>query len=145
MINGVILTPLKQIYHPKGDVFHGMKKSDSGFSGFGEAYFSTIHAGDVKPWKKHLRMTLNLVVPVGKIRFVVYDDRNGSSTQGQTMSVELGPDNYQRLTLPPGVFMAFEGIGEGLNLLLNVADLEHDPDEVERVDLDRFEYPMRKK
>jgi len=145
MIDGVILTPLKQIYHPKGDVFHGMKKSDSGFSGFGEAYFSTIHAGDVKPWKKHLRMTLNLVVPVGKIRFVVYDDRNGSSTQGQTMSVELGPDNYQRLTLPPGVFMAFEGVGEGLNLLLNVADLEHDPDEVERVDLDRFEYPRRKK
>jgi len=145
MIDGVILTPLKQIYHPKGDVFHGMKKSDLGFTGFEEAYFSTIHAGDIKPWKKHLRMTLNLVVPVGKIRFVVYDDRNGSSTQGQTMSVELGPDNYQRLTLPPGLFMAFEGLGEGLNLLLNVADLEHDPDEVERVDLDRFEYPMRKK
>jgi len=144
MIDGVILTPLKQIYHPKGDVFHGMKKSDSGFSGFGEAYFSTIHAGDVKPWKKHLRMTLNLVVPVGKIRFVAYDDRIDSSTRGQIMSVELGPDNYQRLTLPPGVFMAFEGVGEGLNLLLNVADLEHDPDEVERVDLDRFEYPMRK-
>lgn len=30
-MDGVILTPLKQIYHPKGDVFHGMKKSDEGY------------------------------------------------------------------------------------------------------------------
>jgi dTDP-4-dehydrorhamnose 3,5-epimerase len=145
MIEGVILTPLKQIYNPKGDVFHGMKKSDPGFTNFGEAYFSTIHVGEIKPWKKHLRMTLNLVVPVGKIRFVIHDERNGSVTYGKTMVVELGSDNYQRLTVPPDVFMAFEGIGESLNLLLNVADLEHDPDEVERVDLDRFIYPVRNK
>jgi len=90
-------------------------------------------------------MTLNLIVPVGIIRFVLYDDREGSSTQGKTTSIELGADNYQRLTVPPGLFMAFEGIGEDLNLLLNVADLEHDPDEVERVDLDRFPYPLRNK
>jgi dTDP-4-dehydrorhamnose 3,5-epimerase len=144
MIEGVILTPLKQIFHPKGDVFHGMKKSDPGFTGFGEAYFSTIYAGDIKPWKKHLRMTLNLIVPVGKIRFMIYDDRIGSATQGQTMDVELGSDNYQRLTVPPGVWMAFEGVLEGLNLLLNIADLEHEPNEVERADLDRFIYPKKK-
>ena len=42
-VEGVLLTPLKRIHHPKGDVFHGMKKSDAGFSGFGEAYFSTIN------------------------------------------------------------------------------------------------------
>jgi dTDP-4-dehydrorhamnose 3,5-epimerase len=140
MIEGVLLTPLKQIFHPKGDVFHGMKQSDPGYTQFGEAYFSTVHAGDVKPWKKHLRMTLNLIVPVGKIRFVMHDDRPGSITSGQTMAVEIGPENYQRLTVPPGVWMAFEGLGEDLNLLLDVADMEHDPKEVERADLDKFEY-----
>jgi len=140
-MEGVQLTPLKQIYHPKGDVFHGMKKSDPGFTSFGEAYFSTVHLGDVKPWKKHLRMTLNLVVPVGKIRFVMHDDRPESLTQGQTLSVEIGPDNYQRLTIAPGIWMAFEGLNDGLNLLLNMTDLEHDPNEVERAELDRFEYP----
>lgn len=145
MIEGVQLTPLKNISHPKGDVFHGMKKSDSGFNGFGEAYFSTIHSGDIKPWKKHLRMTLNLIVPVGKIRFVLHDDRAVSSTQGQTMAVELGPENYQRLTVPPGVWLAFEGLGEKLNLLLNIADLEHDSEEMERTDLDRFTYPILKR
>jgi dTDP-4-dehydrorhamnose 3,5-epimerase and related enzymes len=143
MIEGVLLTPLKQIYNPKGDVFHGMKKSDLGYTAFGEAYFSTIHSGDIKPWKKHLRMTLNLIVPVGRIRFVIHDDRRGSPTDGQTYFVELGETNYQRLTVPPGLWMAFEGIGENLNLLLNVADLEHDPQEVERTDLERFAYPER--
>ena len=145
MIEGVLLNTLKQIYHPKGDVFHGIKKSDPGFTDFGEAYFSTIHAGDIKPWKKHLRMTLNLVVPVGIIRFVIHDDRMESSTQGQTMVIELGSDNYQRLTVPPGLWMAFEGVGENLNLLLNVADLEHDPNEVERAELSLFDYPDKNK
>ncbi len=140
-MEGVLLTPLKQLFHPKGDVFHGMKKSDPGFTDFGEAYFSTIHSGEVKPWKKHLRMTLNLVVPVGKIRFVLHDDRPQSSTFHQTLSVEIGPDNYQRLTVEPGIWMAFEGLDDGLNLLLNIADMEHDPVEVERADLDRFVYP----
>ena len=140
MIKGVILTPLKQIYHPKGDVFRAIKKSDVGFTGFGEAYFSTVHAGDIKSWKKHLRMTLNLIVPVGEIRFVLYDDRELSPTLGETMSVEIGLENYLRLTVPPGVWMAFEGLGEGLNLLLNVADMEHDPDEVERAELEKFRY-----
>ena len=139
------MTSLKQIYHPKGDLFHGMKKCDPGFSGFGEAYFSTIYAGEIKPWKKHVRMTLNLIVPVGKIRFVMYDDRTESATQGETLDVEIGSENYKRLTIPPGVWMAFEGIGEELNLLLNIADIEHDPEEVERADMERFNYPDKNK
>ena len=64
-IEGVILTPLNKICHPKGDVFHGMKKSDVGFVGFGEAYFSTVNYTEIKGWNRHKRMTLNLVVPVG--------------------------------------------------------------------------------
>ena len=75
-MDGVILTPLKQIYHPKGDIFHAMKKSDIGFDGFGEAYFSTINQNDIKGWKKHTKMTLNIVVPVGNIEFVVYDENS---------------------------------------------------------------------
>lgn len=141
-MEGVLLTPLKQIFHPKGDVFHGMKKTDPGFTAFGEAYFSTVHPGEVKPWKKHYRMTLNLVVPVGRIRFVLHDDRPESTTKGETFSVEIGSGNYQRLTVQPGIWMAFEGLDVGLNLLLNMADMEHDPIEVERADLDRFEYPF---
>ncbi|MFV5694919.1 dTDP-4-dehydrorhamnose 3,5-epimerase [Flavobacterium sp. LB3P122] len=131
-VEGVLLTPLKKIHHPKGDVFHGMKKSDAGFSGFGEAYFSTINFEDTKPWKKHLEMTLNFVVPIGEIRFVIFDDRKGSSTESNFFDVTLGENNYQRITIPPGVWVAFSGVGSAYNLLLNLANLEHNPNEVER-------------
>jgi dTDP-4-dehydrorhamnose 3,5-epimerase len=139
-IEGLLLTPLKKIYHPKGDILHGMKKSDQGFVDFGEAYFSTIKYGEVKGWNKHKRMTLNLVVPAGKVVFVVYDDRERTKTRGNFFIVEISVDAYQRLTVPPGVCLAFKGKGDGTNLILNVADLEHDPDEVERLNLNQIEY-----
>jgi dTDP-4-dehydrorhamnose 3,5-epimerase len=131
-IEGVLLTPLKKIHHPKGDVLHGMKSSDAGFSGFGEAYFSTINFGDIKIWKKHLEMTLNFVVPMGEIRFVIYDDRENSTTKNSFFNVTLGESNYQRITIPYGVWVAFNGIGETYNLLLNLASIEHDPNEIVR-------------
>ena len=49
-IEGVIHTPLSRIFHPKGDILHGMKKSDEGFTGFGEAYFTIIKNGEIKGW-----------------------------------------------------------------------------------------------
>lgn len=131
-MDGVILTPLKQIFNPKGDVFHAMKKSDAGYEGFGEAYFSTVHPNDIKGWKKHLQMTLNLVVVSGEIEFVVYDGTDFLTTR-------LSHDNYQRLTVKPGLWVAFRGIGEH-NMLLNLANLEHDPKEAINIDLSEIQY-----
>lgn len=131
-MDGVILTPLKQIHNPKGDVFHAMKKSDMGFDGFGEAYFSTIHQGDIKGWKKHTQMTLNLVVPIGEIEFIVYNEK-------EFFTVKLSSQNYQRLTVQSGLWMAFRGMGES-NMLLNLASLEHDPDEAINQPLDAIPY-----
>ena len=139
IIDGVLLTPLRKIFHPQGDVFHGMKKSDAGYVDFGEAYFSTITQGEIKAWKKHLQMTLNLVVPVGKIRFILFDDRENSPTKGIFNEFILSLENYARLTIPPQIWMAFQGLDEQ-NLLLNIADLEHSPDEIERKTLSEINY-----
>lgn len=133
-MDGVILTPLKQIHHPKGDIFHGMKKSDVGFEDFGEAYFSTINQGDTKGWKKHTQMTLNLIVPVGEIEFVVYDENTK-----EFFSVNLSQNNYQRLTVKPNLWMAFRGVGK-YNMLLNLASMEHDSLEAINKELDFITY-----
>ncbi|HIP54002.1 MAG TPA: dTDP-4-dehydrorhamnose 3,5-epimerase [Sulfurimonas autotrophica] len=130
----VILTPLKQIIHPKGDIYHGMKKSDAGYDGFGEAYFSTINKEEIKGWKKHTIMTLNLVVPVGAIEFVVYDEEDKSF-----FTQILSQENYQRLTVKPNAWMAFRGIGEH-NILLNLANIEHNPDEALNIPLAEISY-----
>lgn len=140
MIKDIILTPLKKIDQPQGDIYHAMKKSDPGFDGFGEAYFSTIRQREIKAWKKHTLMTLNLVVPVGEIKFVVYDCREDSKTKDEIFEIVLSPDNYKRLTIPPNLWMGFQGLGEGLNLLLNIANIEHDPDETEKKDVFAFKY-----
>lgn len=139
-ITGVELTPLKKIPHPLGDVFHGMKSSDRGFNGFNEAYFSTVKYGVIKPWKKHLKMTLNLIVPIGKIRFVLLDMRENSSTKDQFMDVTLSIENYYRLTVPPEIWVGFQGLGKSINLLLNIANLDHDPLEIVRADLNKFKF-----
>ena len=133
-MDGVILTPLKQIYHPKGDIFHAMKKSDIGFDGFGEAYFSTINQNDIKGWKKHTKMTLNIIVPVGNIEFVVYDEKTK-----EFFSTKLSHNNYQRLTVKSGLWMAFKGLDK-YNMLLNLASIEHDPNETINIGIEEIKY-----
>jgi dTDP-4-dehydrorhamnose 3,5-epimerase len=133
-MDGVILTPLKQIYHPKGNIYHAMKKSDVGFNGFGEAYFSTINQNEIKGWKKHTQMTLNLVVVMGEIKFVIYNELSK-----EFATVFLSQQNYQRLTIYPDLWVAFEGIEES-NMLLNLANIEHDPNEAFNIQLDEINY-----
>ena len=132
---GVILTPIKIIPHESGDILHGLKASDASFISFGEAYFSSVHFGKRKGWKKHTRMVLNLVVPVGEIGFVLFDDRADSATYGSFYEVKLSRSNYFRLTVPPRIWMAFYGCGEGENILLNIASIPHDPIESENLPL----------
>ena len=139
-INGVILTPLKKIYHPKGSIYHGLKKSGVGFAGFGEAYFSEIKSGKVKGWNRHKKMILNLIVPFGEVTFVIYDNIEKSGSKENIFKVMLSQINYQRLTVPPGLWLAFRGKGNNTNLILNIANMEHDPNEIEKMNLDKIPY-----
>jgi len=133
-MDGVILTSLKKIVHPKGDIFHAMKQSDLGFNGFGEAYFSNIKKDAIKGWKKHTLMTLNLIVPIGRIKFVIYDAKNQDF-----FTTILSQDNYKRLTISPNLWFAFKGL-EQTNMILNLASIEHNPQETETKKVDEITY-----
>ena len=133
VIEGVSLTPLEIIPGDAGDILHAMKRTDASFCGFGEVYFSTVNRGQVKDWKRHRKMTLGLVVPCGEIKFVLYDDRAKSPSCGKILEIVLSLGNYQRLTVPPMIWMGFMGIGHGLNMLLNIASIPHDPQEADRM------------
>lgn len=126
--SSAFLTPLRIIDGPRGAVLHAMKKRDRGFCGFGEAYFSIVHGGAVKGWKRHRAMTLNLIPVQGEIRVIVRADREDYAAFHLSPG---SPATYNRLTVPPGLWVAFGGVGPGVNTLLNVADLEHDPEESE--------------
>jgi dTDP-4-dehydrorhamnose 3,5-epimerase len=134
-LSDIQVTPLRRIPTPGGDVLHALKASDPGFSGFGEVYLSEVRQGVVKAWKRHIRMTLNLVVPSGRVRFVF-----GTTTDtSEFRQVIIGPDDYARLTVPPGLWFGFQGLTTN-SLVLNVADIEHDPSEVERCPVDQLQF-----
>lgn len=139
MIDDVLLTPLKRVFHPSGAILHAMKASSPGFTGFGEAYFSTIHKDLIKGWKRHNRLTLNLVVPVGSIRFVICDDRGAKKDTPEFFDVIIDKDNYVRLTIPPAVWVCFKGLQDA-NLLMNIIAEEHDPLESDNIELQQISY-----
>lgn len=145
MIEGVSLHPLKQIHVPKGDLWHAFKSTDEGFVGFGEAYFTQIQPGEVKGWKRHNRYVLNLVVVVGAVKFVVYDDRKGSPTQGQFQEIILSPHgSYQRLTVAPGLWMAFAGADSSqTSILMDLIPEVHDPAESDKMELHAIPYILK--
>lgn len=128
-IPGVQYTTIDPIVNPKGNILHALKKSDDTFSEFGEAYFTSVYKAEVKGWKKHKLMIMNLFVPVGKATFFLHDE-----FLGITESYEIGEKNYGRLTVPAGVWVAFRGELEK-NLILNIASIEHDPNESEDKDI----------
>jgi dTDP-4-dehydrorhamnose 3,5-epimerase len=140
MIHGLVITPLKIINTSKGNIYHALKCSENEFSSFGEAYFSEVAYKEIKGWKKHKDMTLNLIVPLGAIKFVVYDDRVNSATFGFFFEIIISRENYSRVTIPPQVWVAFQGVERGINMLLNIASIEHDPQESEIRDITHFNY-----
>ena len=139
-MDGINLSPLKKIENSKGDIYHALKNSDDFYNGFGEAYFSNINFKCIKGWKKHTLMTLNIFVPCGAIKFVIYDDRPKSSTKGDFFTVTLSNKNYQRLTIDPDLWVAFQGVEHGVNILLNIANIQHDPDESINKEIDQICY-----
>lgn len=134
MINGVKITPLKQIPDERGKIMHMLRIDAEGFHGFGEIYFSCVYPGAIKGWHIHKRMTLNYAVPFGNIKFVLFDDRAGSPTRSEVQEIFMGPDNYCLVTVPPLVWNGFKGIGTETAIVANCASLAHDPEEIERLD-----------
>ena len=132
LIKGVTLTELRQINDDRGAVLHMLRSDAPEFVRFGECYFSEVLPGAIKAWKRHRAQTQNLAVPVGRVRMVIYDDREGSATRGQLQEMELGrPDAYLRLRIPPGLWYGFACMGDKPALLANCPDLPHDPTESE--------------
>lgn len=124
--------PLK-VENPNGDIYRILRKNEDSFEGFGEAYFSTINHNSIKAWKKHNRMIMNLVVPVGEVGFVFTD---GTEFE----SVIVGKSNYLRLAVNPGIWFGFKGISSDRSLILNISNIVHSDDEVDRREVSSFNF-----
>ena len=109
-----------------------MRSDAPEFTTFGECYFSEMIPGAVKAWKRHSEQTQHLAVPIGRVRFVIYDDRELSPTNGSLEVVELGrPDHYNRLRIPKDLWYGFTCLSDKPALIANCTDQPHDPTDTE--------------
>ena len=128
-------TPLQRINVEGGDVLHVLKSQDRTFRGFAEAYFSLIRKDFIEPWRRHHHATLNLVVPSGAVRFIT--TATGDIFEENILSSQ---DNFVRLTIPPGLWLAFQGLQKEESIILNISDRVHQGEEADRCELNEFSY-----
>jgi len=124
---------MKVINNPKGEIYKFLKKSDPCLPNFGEAYFTSIFHNETKGWKRHSKMSLNIVVVNGKVAFYIH-----SEEQESTKKIILADNDFCSLSIPPGYWLAFQGVSNFQSVILNIADIEHDPLESENRDLSAF-------
>lgn len=133
-IEGLQVTPLRRIPDERGAVLHMLRNDSEQFERFGELYFSMVYPGAIKAWHLHQEMTLNYAVPVGMVKLVCYDDREGSRTRGNLVELHIGELNYVLVTIPRLVWNGFKGEGTSPALIANCATVPHSTDEIVRLD-----------
>lgn len=141
MIEGVEVIPLRRIPDERGTVLHMLRATDPHFRQFGEIYFSTIYPGVVKGWHRHREMTLNYACVWGRVKLVLYDERDDSPTRGELMELFLGPDDYSLVIIPPEVWNGFKGMSEPWAVVANCCTHPHDPARTTRLDPHRNHIP----
>ena len=122
----------KVIKNKKGDLLKYLSTKDKFFKKFGEIYFSTVKPNFIKAWHLHKKATLNYVCVKGKVKLVLYDERDNSKTFDQYQELILTPSDYYMVTIPPLIWNGFKGIDEQESIIANCMTIAHDEEEMVR-------------
>ena len=86
-------------------------------------------------------MTMNLIVPNGLVKFVLLDENYPNKFNEVIIGHTPGKEkSYQRLTVEPNIWFGFQGLSSNASLIVNLANIEHSPNEVERLDISSLSY-----
>ena len=143
LIEGVRIIKKKVITDDRGKILHMLKNTDDGFNKFGEIYFSYVYPKKIKAWHIHKKMTLNYIAAYGKIKLVLYDDRDNSKSKGALQELTLSSDNHLLVSIPPMIWNGFTSADDNLAVLANCSDIPHDKNEILRVDFDNPKIPYK--
>jgi dTDP-4-dehydrorhamnose 3,5-epimerase len=142
-LEGVVLTMPPTFTDDRGTVMRMVRRTDRHFQGFGEIYFSSVLPGVVKAWKKHRSLVAIYACMSGRVRMVLYDARPDSHSFGEVREVDMGPEDYLVLVVPPGIWNGFMGLGDRESVVANCASEPYDPAEFERLEPDTPSIPYR--
>jgi dTDP-4-dehydrorhamnose 3,5-epimerase len=101
------------------------------------AYQSMIRPGKVKGWVVHHLQDDRLFVSLGTFRFVLYDARAGSPTQGAINEIFLSERNRAMIIIPRGVYHALQNVGKTDAYFINLPTRAYD-----HSDPDKYRLPL---
>jgi len=135
MIDGVRVKELKFVKDNRGRLIEILRADDEIFIQFGQVYMTTAKPGIIKAWHGHNNQTDSITCIKGSIKLVLYDDRQGSKTEGEINEFGIGEENPKLIQIPPKVWHGFKNVGADESLVINVPTLPYDhnnPDELRR-------------
>lgn len=122
----------------KGNVLRAFRSKEEKIGKFGEVYLSWINKGAIKGWKLHKKMHMNLVVPIGLVRFVFYKDN-------KFKEIIIGEKKYFRIYVPNKIYFAFQNLSKKKSLVINYSNIIHQNiDETINKNLKKISYQWKK-
>jgi dTDP-4-dehydrorhamnose 3,5-epimerase len=109
------------------------------------SYFSVTYPGVIRAWHRHRRGQIDhFVVPHGRVKVAVYDDRPESPTEGELDTLVVGAGAMEAVRVPGDCWHGFKVVGDEpatlVNFPTNLYDYE-EPDE-QRLPHDTDRIPM---
>jgi len=77
---------------------------------------------------------LNYACIKGKVKFVLFDNRNNSPSKGVTQEIIMSPEKYFLVTIPNNIWNGFKGLDKEESIIANCLNLPHNEDEMVRID-----------
>lgn len=109
------------------------------------SYYSMTYPGIIRAWHRHLKGQVDhFVCPKGRIKVGIYDDREGSPTNGELNTFIIGEHNQEAVRIPGDCWHGFKVVGNEEAILINSPTRLYDyenPDE-ERLPYDTDKIPL---
>lgn len=109
------------------------------------AYYSESYPGIIRAWHRHTEGQIDhFVVPHGKVKVGIYDDRDGSPSREELDTYIIGDGNMKAIRIPGDCWHGFKVVGDERATLINFPTNLYDyetPDE-ERLPYDTDEIPF---
>jgi dTDP-4-dehydrorhamnose 3,5-epimerase len=108
-------------------------------------YQFTIRPGKAKGWHVHRLHDDRIFISRGELKVVLYDDRDGSPTQGMINEIYRSEVRRSLMVIPRGVFHAHVNIGatEAHLISMPTREYDHSTPDVYRLPLDTEAIPYR--
>ena len=122
MINGVIIKKIEKYADNRGWLAEIFRRDELDFD-MAMAYVSLTEPGIIRGPHEHREQSDCFVfLGPGSFRLHLWDRRDSSSTNGESLEIEVGQDNPSLVVVPPGVVHGYKCISDIPALSINLPD-----------------------